>query len=169
MLPASWSTWLSRPLTLLALALLLGSCGFQPRGQSSLPASIQSINVSAGDRYSAFYRELTTTLRARGATLVDDPSAADAVIRVTRDETGQRVLAVSTRNVPNEYDVFYTIRYEIAVKGGPVFEPRNLTVNRSYTYDATEVLGKSREEAILREALAADLAGLVTRRLNAVN
>lgn len=169
MSPASWSTWLSRQLLLMAAVLVVSACGFQPRGKSSLPPSIQSVNVSAADRYSAFYRELTTTLRARGATLVDDPSAADAVIRVTRDETGQRVLAVSNRNVPNEYDVFYTIRYEIAVKDGPVFEPRNLTLNRNYTYDATKVLGKSREEDFLREALAADLAGLVARRLNAVN
>ena len=166
---ASWSTWLSRFLSPLVLALVLAACGFQPRGQSSLPASIQSVNISSANRYSPFYRELTTTLRKKGAKLVDDPSAADAVIRVTQDETGQRVLAVSTRNVPNEYDVYYTIRYEIAVKDGPVFEPRNLTLNRNYTYNATEVLGKSREETVIREALAADLAGLVTRRLKAVN
>lgn len=166
---ANWSTWWSRLAALLGCLLVLTACGFQPRGQASLPPSIESVHVATADRYSPFYRELTTSLRARGASLEDDPAEADAVIRVTRDETGQRVLAVSTRNVPNEYDVYYTIRYEISVKGEMVFEPRNLTLNRNYTYDETAVLGKSREETVLREALAADLAGLVTRRLNALN
>lgn len=168
MCPVNWSTWWSR-FALLGCLLGMSACGFQPRGKASLPASIESVHVATADRYSPFYRELTTLLRAKGAKLEEDPMTADAVIRVTRDETGQRVLAVSTRNVPNEYDVYYTIRYEILVKGDKMFEPRNLTVNRNYTYDETEVLGKSREEAVLREALAADLAGLVTRRLNALN
>jgi LPS-assembly lipoprotein len=154
---------------LLGLALLLPACGFQPRGQAKLPPSVQSVYVSTADRYSPFYRELTTALRARGATLSDDSDKADAVIRITRDDTGQRVLAVSTRNVPTEYDVYYSIRYDIAVNGAIVFEPQTLTLNRDYTYDETEVLGKAREETVLREALAADLAGLVTRRLNALN
>lgn len=163
----SWSTWWCSCALLLGVGL--SACGFQPRGQAGLPPSIQSVHVATGDRYSPFYRELTAALNAKGANLVNEPGQADAVIRVTRDETGQRVLAVSTRNVPNEYDVYYTIRYEIVVHGSLVFEPRNLTLNRNYTYDETEVLGKSREETVLREALAADLAGLVTRRLNAVN
>lgn len=166
---ASWSTWWCRRHLLLGLALLLPACGFQPRGQAKLPPSVQSVHVIAGDRYSPFYRELTAALRAKGATLADGADKADAVIRITRDDTGQRVLAVSTRNVPTEYDVYYTVRYDIAVNGAVVFEPQTLTLNRDYTYDETKVLGKSREETVLREALAADLAGLVTRRLNALN
>ena len=160
--------WSSRALALGLLATL-GACGFQPRGGAQLPPSLQSIHVETSDRYSPFYRELTATLRAGGASLSTDPDTADAVIRISRDSTGQRVLAVSTRNVPAEYDVFYTVRYEIQVNGALVLEPQTLTLNRDYTYDATAVLGKSREEAIIRDALAADLAGLVTRRLNALN
>jgi len=165
----SWSTWLSRSHLLLCFALLLTACGFQPRGQAQLPASVKTIHVSTGDRYSPFYRELITALRGRGATLTKDADKADAVIHISRDDSGQRVLAVSTRNVPTEYDVYYTVRYDIAVNGAVVFAPQTLTLNRDYAYDATEVLGKSREETVLREALAADLAGLVTRRLNALN
>ena len=96
---ANWSTWWSRCLLLSGLCAALAACGFQPRGQASLPPAIESVHVAAADRYSPFYRNLTTTLRRKGATLADEPAEADAVIRVTRDETGQRVLAVSTRNV----------------------------------------------------------------------
>jgi hypothetical protein len=37
-----------------------------------------------------------------------------------------------------------------------------------YSYDETAVLAKQREQAILREALARDLAGMVVRRLAAL-
>ena len=169
MFRANWLTWSCRRSAVFALALVLPACGFQPRGQAALGPSLRSVHIATTDRYSPFYRELTTTLRASGAELTNDPDVADAVIRIKGDNTGQRVLSVSTRNVPAEYDVFYTIRYEIWVKGAVVLEPQTLTRNRDYTYDETAVLGKSREEAIIREALAADLAGLVTRRLNALN
>jgi LPS-assembly lipoprotein len=160
----------ARLLALLGLGLLLVTgCGFQSQGKASLPASLRTIHVQTDDRYSPFYRELTTRLRGSGVALGADPDTADAVIRISRDNTGQRVLSVSTRNVPAEYDVFYTVSYDIWVNGAEVFEPQTLTLNRDYTYDATEVLGKSREEAIIREALAADLARLVTQRLNALN
>jgi LPS-assembly lipoprotein len=160
---------LSRLSTLLLVLLLVTACGFQPRGRSSLPASLQTIYVQTNDRYSPFYQELTTRLRASGVRLGGDPDTADAVVRISRDNTGQRVLAVSTRNVPAEYDVFYTVSYEIWMNGAAVFEPQTLTLTRDYTYDATQVLGKSREEGVIRKALAADLARLVTQRLNALN
>jgi outer membrane lipopolysaccharide assembly protein LptE/RlpB len=38
-------------------------------------------------------------------------------------------------------------------------------VTRDYSYDEAAVLAKQREQAVLREALARDLAGLVLRRL----
>ena len=160
--------WSSRLLLLLCL-VGLQACGFQPRGKTSLPESLTSVHIATDDRYSPFYRELTTTIRRNGVQLSGDPDAADAVIRVSRDNTGRRVLSVSPRNVPAEYDVFYTVSYAVLVDGAVVLEQQTLTLNRDYTYEPTEVLGKSREEDVIREALAADLAGLVTRRLNALN
>jgi len=160
-------SWSSR-LFVLACLLLLQACGFQPRGKTSLPASVQAIHIDTNDRYSPFYRQLTTVVRRNGVKLTADPDAADAVIRVSRDDTGRRVLSVSTRNVPAEYDVFYTVSYAILVDGAVVLEPQTLTLNRDYTYEPTQVLGKTREEEEIRNALAADLAGLVTRRLDAL-
>lgn len=161
--------WWSSRLFFLACLMLVQACGFQPRGKASLPESVQAIHIATNDRYSPFYRQLTTVVRSNGVKLTADPDAADAVIRVSRDDTGRRVLSVSPRNVPAEYDVFYTVSYAILVDGAVVFEPQTLTLNRDYTYEPTQVLGKTREEDEIRNALAADLAGLVTRRLNALN
>ena len=39
---------------------------------------------------------------------------------------------------------------------------------RDFAYDETQVLGKAGEEESIRQAIASDLVGLVTRRLTAV-
>lgn len=153
--------------TVLAVALLVG-CGFQLRGATQLPPSVGVVYIDTSDRFTVFYRQLTTAIRQENRRITRDSTAADAVIRILRDETGQRVLSVSARNVPREYDVFYTIRYSVLVDGNEVLPPEQLTLTRDYTYDETQVLGKALEEETLRESLAADLVGLVTRRVSSL-
>ncbi len=160
-------SWFRR-LVLLALLTSTFACGFQARGRAEFPPGLGATYIQASDRHSPFYRELYTALRTSEITLVDNAAAADTVILVNRDSTGQRVLSVSLRNVPDEYEVFYSIGYEVLVQGRRVIEPQVLTRTREYTYDETEVLGKSLEESMLRNSLAEDLVGLVIRRISAV-
>jgi len=49
--------------------------------------------------------------------------------------------------------------------GNELISPQKLELTRDYSYDTTAVLAKQREQAVLRAALAQDLAGLVLRRL----
>jgi LPS-assembly lipoprotein len=154
---------------LVFVACVLGACGFQVRGRADFPPAMTVAYVDTANRYSPFYRELTMAIRASGRQLTEDATIADTVITVLGDETGQRVLSVSARNVPREYDVYYTIRYAVAINGTTVVEPQTLTLNRDYTYDETEVLGKAVEEDGLRDALAADLVTLLMRRMSTLN
>jgi outer membrane lipopolysaccharide assembly protein LptE/RlpB len=43
--------------------------------------------------------------------------------------------------------------------------PQTVTRTRIYTYDELQVLAKDHEEAMLREALAREIAGVISRRL----
>jgi LPS-assembly lipoprotein len=90
---------------------------------------------------------------------------ADAVIRVEQDRTGRRVLSVSARNTPQEYQVYYMLGYSIERGDQKAVEPQEIELSRSYSFSESALLAKDREEAILREALARDLADLVVRRL----
>jgi len=158
---------LGRAAALLMVSLVTG-CGFRPSGVVDFPPTVQAVHVDTVDRYSVFYRELTTALRAGGRELVATADAADTVITISRDETGQRVLAVSARNVPREFDVYYIVRFAVERKGVATTEPQTLIRNRDYTFDETQILGKAREEEILREALAEALVRLVTRQVAAL-
>lgn len=153
---------------ILSLALLPAACGFHLRGDVNFPPQMAVTYIDAGDRYTPFYQQLRRSLREGGLQLTQDPAKAGAVVRILADDTGQRVLSVSARNTPNEYDVYYAVRYSLDIAGKEALAPQNLAVNREYTFDETEVLGMQAQADELRNALAADLVGIVTRRLSSV-
>lgn len=148
------------------LGVLIAGCGFQLQGAVAVPAEMQRTYVDGVDTYSPFYRRLTQSLDAAGVELVDSAAEATAVFSVVFDDTGQRVLSVSTRNTPTEFEVYYTIRYALASDSRSLLEQQDLTLTRDYTYDETLVLGKSREEELLRDAIVDDLVRIVLRQIS---
>lgn len=127
---------------------------------------MQRTYVSAIDPYSQFYRELKEQMRSSGIELVDAESAATATFSINFDETSQRVLSVSARNVPTEYEVYYTIEYMLSAGQKVLMETQTLTLTRDYTYDSTLVLGKAKEEELLREAIVDDLVRIVMKQIS---
>jgi LPS-assembly lipoprotein len=111
---------------------------------------------------------LRESLVASGANVVEDRALATAIVRIRRDVSGQRVLSVSARNTPEEYQVFYAVEYSVEGGGRELIPQDTIEMTRDYSYDETAVLAKQREQAVLREALARDLAGMIVRRLAAL-
>ena len=106
--------------------------------------------------------------RTAGIEVVDSPVDAKAIFVIETDVTSQRVLAVSARNVPREYEVFYTISYSLMAEQDTLMDRRSQTKTQAYTWDETEVLGKTREEELLRNAIADDLVRVVMIQLAAL-
>ena len=121
--------------------------------------------IAAEDRHSLFYRELRRQLREAGVQLADIPDDATATLTISVDETNQRVLSVSTRNVPTEYEVYYSIEYGVDSGDTNLLGRQFITLTRDYTYDETLVLGKAHEEQLLREAIVEDLVRIVFKQL----
>lgn len=147
------------------LLATLAGCGFHLQGALQVPEAMQRTYIQTTDSHSPFYRELRARLQANDVQLVDSASAATATLTVLLDDTGQRVLSVSARNVPTEYEVYYTVRYTVDDGENSLMEPSTLTLTRDYTYDSTLVLGKAREEELLRDAIAKDLVRIVMKQL----
>lgn len=149
-------------------ALLLAACGWHLQGVARLPASMLKMRIESVDTYSDFYRELRQHLLASGAQL-DMPARDAAVVRVQLDQTGQRVLSISARNTPEEYEVFYTIEYSVEIADVAVQPLQRLELTANYSFDPAAVLAKDKEKVVMQRALARELAGLVLRRLGSVN
>ena len=146
----------------------LTACGFQLQGAFTPPIGMEQTHIATGDRYSQFYREFAARLQAEGVELTDSDADATAVFTIFADDTGQRVLSVSARNVPTEFEVFYTITYSLNSGANGLMPQQTLTLTRDYTYDSTLVLGKAREEELLRDAIVGDLVRVVMKQISAL-
>ncbi len=149
------------------IAALVAGCGFELQGRPTVPPEMQRTYIDTEDRHSLFFRELSRELVAAGVELTPRPSPDAATFSIFADNTGQRVLSVSARNVPTEYEVYYSVRYGIEGSGGNVLLPmQDLTLTRDYLYDTTVVLGKAREEDALRRAIVGDLVRIILKQVS---
>ena len=129
---------------------------------------MQRTYIDTQDRFSQFYRVLRRDLQAAGVEVLDSPQGATATLSILFDLTDQRVLSVSARNVPTEFEVFYTVRYAITSGEQSLLEAQELTLTRDYTYDSTLVLGKAKEEQLMRDAIVNDLVRIVLKQISAI-
>jgi outer membrane lipopolysaccharide assembly protein LptE/RlpB len=102
------------------------------------------------------------SLMASGASL--DPDAA-TVLSIERDEFLERVVSVSARNVPREYELTYLVRFSLRVGNESRVRSEELTVSRDFSFDEKIALAKDREREQLRATLAEEAAGIVLQRL----
>jgi LPS-assembly lipoprotein len=155
-------------LALLVVVLLSSGCGFHLQGSGSLPEGMRKFYVITADQVTPFAVELRRAIERSGGELTSTAAEADTVVRIQRDRSGRRVLSVSARNTPQEYEIFYLVEYSVDRGGKEVLELQPLEMIRNLSFDETQLLAKDREEAIIREAMARDLAVLVTRRLESL-
>jgi len=152
----------------IACLLLLAGCGFQLQGRQMLPAALASMQLEAVDRQSDFARALRTSLTASGARLVDKAPAEGTVVRILRDSLTERVLSVDARNIPTDFELTYEVEVEVRAGTQELMAAEPFTLSRIYSFDERKLLAKEREKDILREALARDMASVVSRRLSAL-
>jgi LPS-assembly lipoprotein len=148
-----------------AAALLASGCGFHLQGHKALPRALAVTDVQAADRQSDFVQALRKELLTSGAHLTTDREEATAVVHVLTDNFQKRVLSVTSQDQPAEYEITYTVRVSVSFGDKEVLPVQEFSGVRDYTFNEAILLAKENEEAILREALAHDLADVVMRRL----
>ena len=159
---------LARPLTLLALSLLAG-CGFHLQGRQGLPSALARVHLEADERQSEFVASLRSSLAGAGANLEPRTGEGIARVRVVRDQVTERVLTVSARNIPTDYELTHEVRVIVDGPDGRELMPQEeFMLTRVYSFDERKLLAKEREKDLLLAALARDMASVVMRRLGSL-
>jgi LPS-assembly lipoprotein len=153
---------------ILALTFLLSSCGFHLQGRQPLPATFQYTYIDAKDEQTDFVQDLRKALIASNVNVIRTKGSSGATISVHSDELNERVLSVSARNIPTEYELTYKVEFSVMSGGKALIDHEEISATRDISFDETQLLAKEREQEILREALARDLVALVMRRLAAL-
>ena len=156
---------LSKGTVPVAAALFLSACGFHLQGRQPLPAQFSYTFVETKDEQTDFVQDLRKALIASGAKVIRTQGSSGATIDVHDDELTERVLSVSARNIPTEYELTYKVEFSVSSGGKQLIEHEEISASRDFSFDETQLLAKEREQEILREALARDLVALVMRRL----
>jgi LPS-assembly lipoprotein len=157
-----------RVASLLALALLLNGCGFALRGQQAELTRLPDPVFITGIRpYRELHREITDALRLAGATIT--PVAANAlVLRIEEPRSERRVFSVDRRNKVLEYELEESFVFRVnAPDRHELIPPQRLRSLRIHLNPDVEVLGRNREEDLLRADMRRDLAQRLVERLSA--
>ncbi len=150
------------------LFLMLAACGFHLQGRTPLPDSFAYTYIDTKDEQTDFVQDLRKALIASGAKVIRTQASSGATIQVHDDALTERVLSVSARNIPTEYELTYKIKFSVTSGGKSLIEDEEISATRDFSFDEAQLLAKEREQEILREALARDLVALVMRRLAAL-
>ncbi|HEV7606938.1 MAG TPA: LPS assembly lipoprotein LptE [Steroidobacteraceae bacterium] len=157
-----------KSVAVLGLALLLGACGFHLQGRQPLPAQFAYTYVDTKDEQTDFVQDLRKALIGSNVKVIRTRGSAGASISVHEDELTERILSVSARNIPTEYELTYRVKFSVSADGKTLIDNEEISATRDLSFDESQLLAKEREQEILRAALARDLVALVMRRLAAL-
>ncbi len=147
---------------------MLAACGFHLQGRQPLPAQFTNTYVETQDEQTDFVQDLRKALIASQVNVIRTKGSAGATITVHEDELTERILSVSARNIPTEYELTYRVKFSVLSEGKTLIDNEEISATRDISFDEAQLLAKEREQEILREALARDLVALVMRRLAAL-
>ena len=148
--------------------MLLAGCGFHLQGRQPLPRAFTYTYVDTKDEQTDFVQDLRKALIASKVNVISTRGSSGAIISVHEDELTERMLSVSARNIPTEYELTYKVRFSVLSEGKKLIDNEEISATRDISFDEAQLLAKEREQEILREALARDLVALVMRRLAAL-
>ncbi len=158
-------------LVLIFVFLLIGlsACGFQLRGTNLQALQNASIFVQSSNA-NVLASEVKRQLLDADITPVSSASDADYIVNLSNESFNRKVLSVSpTTGKVEEYEVTYTAMLNIT---GPdkssTTGAKPVSASRDYTFDEGSVLGKIKEESVLKKDIAKQVAATVLRRLRAV-
>lgn len=148
------------------LATLVLSCGFELQNTSNIGEKLDALTIKTNNPYSIFYRTLRNQFRESGTKIIDDVSQSDYTLTILMDESEQRTLSVSATNTPQEYEVYYQVTWSFSQGDKIILEAVTNLRTQDYTFDQRQLLGKSNESQMIKQALAKDIAQEVIFRLN---
>jgi len=154
----------------LLITCLTTACGWQLRGSSSMPHSLERLYLVATDAHGELATQLRQQLLTHKVVLTEKASDAPLSLYVLEEQIDRRTAAVGADALTSAYELFMTATYEVRDNAGQLIAPRaTASITRTYNYNANDATSSSREESLLLKEMRRDLAQQLVRRVNALN
>ncbi|MGD8566563.1 MAG: LPS assembly lipoprotein LptE [Gammaproteobacteria bacterium] len=148
----------------------LTACGFHLRGSIELPAEARQVAIDDGKSATDIATSLNIHLRRNGIKPLQKIDKAKVVIKIRSESFQRRVLTVSSAGQVQEFELIYVVNYSINNRDNKdaSLTDQTLTLRRDLRFNANEVLGKTTEEARLKQDMLDSAAQQILRRLPTV-
>lgn len=150
---------------LLVIAVtMLASCGFQLRGTGAPALAVEQVAVQGSPR--ELIDELSETLKTIGVEI--EGADPEYVIDMLNERINRRAVASSGAITVSEYEVRLVAVFSVTDAKGEVLIPASeLVAERVYSFDPSNFVSNTEEEALLIEEMRQDISGQLVRRFSA--
>jgi len=155
---------ISKAILIVVLSISITACGFHLRGQLPLPETANVIYIDADN--TDFTDELIDKLQAAGAEIVDDPSAAKAILQIADEYAEREALTLNTSGRASSYKLFYTVEYLIANSEQELLKEGILEEQSQYSFESGQAVLQETEESELLEEMYEELAIRMVRQFS---
>ena len=156
--------WGSVPYFLVAavLCVALSGCGFQLRGQATLPFETLYVPGSS-PLVVEFKRNVVAGTRSR---LTNSERDAQAVLGFSHEVREKVILSFTTAGLVREFQLRYRVGFRLYdQKGRNYIPPNEIQLTRDVSFNEGQVLAKESEEALLYADMQSDMVQQIIRRL----
>ncbi len=152
---------------LLLFALVLSGCGYHLRGHDlkGVQFPFHSVYIKAPAE-TPFVVALRRSLQSYKLEVTQSPDKADLTLEIVSEVPEKQITALSAAGHVIEYLLRYRVSLRAYDKQQEEWLPAaEITLQRIFPYDDTQVLAKEQEEALLYRDMRGDLVQQVMRRL----
>ena len=148
------------------VAAMLSACGFQLRGQYTLPFSSVFVSTPGG---SVVAVTLKRELANIPTIVMPATKDADAQLNIIEERRDRQILSLSGAGRVREYDLKLSVVYQLIDAKGGVFIPTSeIQLSRILSYDDSRIIAKQQEEALLFQDMERDAVAQILRRMTAI-
>ncbi|WP_077285806.1 LPS assembly lipoprotein LptE [Cognaticolwellia aestuarii] len=158
---------ISKILTFSIVVMMLNGCGFQLRGNYLLAPELQTMEFSSVDQFGELTRLIKQHLTVNDVTLVQQSTQSIPQMRILQDNLDRRTLSVFPNGQVAEYELIYTVRYQILIPGQDV-QNFSFELNRDYQDDPDIALAKSRELSLMLREMRQEAANKILRDMASI-
>jgi len=156
-------------LLLICLISLLSACGFQLRGETSLPLSLQRVHLTLADPLNPLKRDLEGALQRAGAKVESNSGEGIVEVKIPIISLAPQPQSITSTTRVREFVMIYHLALQVDdTDGHPVLPLQDIELTRSFTFDETQALGIAAEQEELKKQMQRDMVQAIMRRLGAI-
>ena len=128
---------------------------------------LQTMEFSSVDQFGELTRLIKQHLTVNDVTLVQQSTQSIPQMRILQDNLDRRTLSVFPNGQVAEYELIYTVRYQILIPGQDV-QNFSFELNRDYQDDPDIALAKSRELSLMLREMRQEAANKILRDMASI-